>query len=1227
MNYSIIRRLILALAGLAGWMAAVSQAQTWSIAPSTSVEPYYRPSPAATAKGYSIHTVSILTVNDPGVQDIGGYRMVGIPDGLGAYDNGDGTFTLLMNHELPGGSFAGGNPIVLSVTNPTTGVITLVTNGGATGITRAYGGKGAFVSEWVFNRTNFAAVSGNDLTAPGHLFVWDHTNLMFRPFDPTNDFHMSRFCSADLAPVTAYYNAASGKGTQERIFMNGEEDGGRAQGARAFAHIATGPDRGSSYELPYLGLFPWENSVACPTPQDLTIVMGDEDSGLTDSQLYVYVGMKSATGLDIEKAGLHGGNTYVLRVEIDGIQVTNETNARVLGLTNRATSAPFTLFNEGDISNVSQGELATNSLLNGTSFQRIEDGAWDPTHPNDYYFVTTGAAAGANVNNATRLWRVRFMDLANPAAGGTITMMVEGAVGNGQAANVTNPVMWDNICILADGRILLQEDVGGNNRLGKIWLFNPQTSELTDIATADAKVFQTGGARFRTIDEEASGIIDASQILGPGWVLFDVQAHYTIAGELVEGGQLMALHIAQAPLTAASTTVEPYYKPSVITAAAAGYHVTTYSLLTVGDTNLSDVNGYKMVGIPDGLGAYDNGDGTFTLLMNHELRGGDLPGGNGTESYVTNATNSAIITTNINAAQGIVRAHGGKGAFVSRWIIDTTNLTVISGSDLMKSDGLHVWDTASYSFRPFDPVNDYHLSRLCSANLAPVTAYFNPYTGKGTQERLFLDGEEDGGSFRPGQGGRAFAHIITGSEVGNSYELPYLGKYSWENVVASPFPQDKTVVIGLDDSELTNSQVYVHIGMKSSTGSIIERAGLQPAITYGVRVDDNGIFVPLETNDRVVGSTVHRTKSNFSLYNFGYVTNVSHEELDARSLANLTSFQRVEDGAWDPNRPSDFYFITTGRASGANVTSASRLWRLCFDDIARPEIGGFIELVLDGPAGNGLANSGEQPVMMDNLCFLSDGRIVIQEDPGNNDRLARIWIFNPVTGALTDLAGADSKFFATGGSAFLTRDEESSGIIDMSEILGPGWVLFDTQVHTLLGGELVERGQLNALHFSEVPAFPSLRVALASQTVGIGSSVTLTATPAGTGPFTYQWFVNGQAIAGGTEATLQFYNLPLNQAGAVFTVAITGPEGTVTSGPATIRVNPATPALPSLAMYPGFTITGTVSGQYRIEFANVLGGGTNWQTLTNLTLPSSPYFYLDATGAGKPQRFYRAVVP
>src|SRR5262249_14485442 len=82
-------------------------------------------------------------------------------------------------------------------------------------------------------------------------------------------------------------------------------------------------------------------------------------------------------------------------------------------------------------------------------------------------------------------------------------------------------------------------------------------------------------------------------------------------------------------------TASPYLVP-------ANPAVTFQSILTVGDT----VNGYRMVGIPDGLGAFDNGNGTFTVLMNHELTNAD----------------------------GITRAHGGKGAFVSEWIIDKNTL-------------------------------------------------------------------------------------------------------------------------------------------------------------------------------------------------------------------------------------------------------------------------------------------------------------------------------------------------------------------------------------------------------------------------------------------------------------------------------------------------------------------------------------------------------------------------
>jgi hypothetical protein len=52
----------------------------------------------------------------------------------------------------------------------------------------------------------------------------------------------------------------------------------------------------------------------------------------------------------------------------------------------------------------------------------------------------------------------------------------------------------------------------------------------------------SGAAGFLTQDEESSGVIDMAGILGPGWYLLDVQAHYAKDVETVEGGQLLAMY-------------------------------------------------------------------------------------------------------------------------------------------------------------------------------------------------------------------------------------------------------------------------------------------------------------------------------------------------------------------------------------------------------------------------------------------------------------------------------------------------------------------------------------------------------------------------------------------------------------------------------------------------------------------------------------------------------------
>jgi hypothetical protein len=101
--------------------------------------------------------------------------------------------------------------------------------------------------------------------------------------------------------------------------------------------------------------------------------------------------------------------------------------------------------------------------------------------------------------------------------------------------------MFDNIAVDNTGHILLQEDVGNNAHIGKIWQYTIGNGELKTVAQHDSLRFKSGAPLFLTQDEESSGIIDASSILGPGMLLSVVQAHYAVPGEFVEGGQLLAM--------------------------------------------------------------------------------------------------------------------------------------------------------------------------------------------------------------------------------------------------------------------------------------------------------------------------------------------------------------------------------------------------------------------------------------------------------------------------------------------------------------------------------------------------------------------------------------------------------------------------------------------------------------------------------------------------------------
>ena len=426
-----------------------------------------------------------------------------------------------------------------------------------------------------------------------------------------------------------------------------------------------------------------------------------------------------------------------------------------------------------------------------------------------------------------------------------------------------------------------------------------------------------------------------------------------------------------------------------------------------------------MVGIPDGLGAFAQGKKVITY-MNHELQ----------------------------ATEGIVRAHGQRGAFVSRLEINPKTGEVLSGSDLIRP-GVQYWDylTSSYASAPNgagvqvdgDVFGAYAaaFSRFCSGHLTAPGQLFNEASKAGYKGEIYFANEESGSE------GRVFG--VTKS--GDAYQLPRLGLFSWENTLAAPNTSDTTLVMGNEDS--SSGQIWAYVGNKSRSGNPIAKAGLSNGTNYVVDLIDEAV-----NSDAAFRASYGKgTPVPFDLSEVDWDQSGVDQNTDA-AAAGL-SLNRIEDGEFDPNNPNDYYFLTTEGAPFAGRDGGG-LWKASFVDIERPQLGGTLTLVLDGS---------EAPFLNkpDNMTIDGHGNLLIQEDPGNNVHLARIVAYRISDGATAVVAQFDADLFTPGAAGFITADEESSGIIDTTELLGDGTFLFDAQVHAPTvnnTAEYVQQGQL-----------------------------------------------------------------------------------------------------------------------------------------------------------------------
>lgn len=445
-------------------------------------------------------------------------------------------------------------------------------------------------------------------------------------------------------------------------------------------------------------------------------------------------------------------------------------------------------------------------------------------------------------------------------------------------------------------------------------------------------------------------------------------------------------------------------------------------LATAGDL----ITGNVIKGIPDGMGAMANRNGSVSILTNYEhsitnpfVKTGEKPNaiwGASISKFnysprlgsITSADNDFIQSVNFWHYSG------------AKWVTDPAGAAPVGAPA-----GSFGWG----------------LQRFCSANLAPASALSFKESGKvlGYEDHMYFVGEE------VGDASRAFAFDMDG--VG--YQFARMGTASWENLVTAPKPGKNTVVLGLEDGSATNSHVHMYVGEKQTTGNNFEKAGLNNGKLYVLNV-------PTAGSDNVFRTAIGKNKP--TAVEFKVVDwNQSITDFDKAVTGSGTEFARVEDGEWDPNDPNVFYFVTTESNKDAIATAPNpatptvsrdggALWRLTFKDSQNPLSGATLEMLLNG---------GESIYMSkpDNIAVTKNGIVLIQEDPGNNDHVARVVGYRIKDQKVATVAKFDDKYFAKGAAELITTDEESSGIIEVTDLLAKKgdkntYFFLNAQVHT-----------------------------------------------------------------------------------------------------------------------------------------------------------------------------------
>ena len=313
--------------------------------PNTDTAPYVIPVAAG------VHVKSLLTVDDAGAAS-DGYELSGTPDGLGAVKSGRHRFTLFMNHEFNAMNGRGPPPrsdrgVRLDVPHRLEDV-----RGRGRARTRSTRASGTGTTSRSSTRATASPGGANPRNA-GDVF-------------PKQGDALSRFCSARSAHRGSS-TAAERRGYKGQIYFANEENGDEG---RLFGVL---PD-GTAQQLPRLGLLSWENTLPAYNRTETTLVIGNED---TASGQLARLRRHEARARQRVRTGRadERRSTRCSTSSTRPCPPTRSSGPRY----GRGTPVEFDLAEvDWDQSGARQNAEAA---VEGLSLNRLEDGAWDPRHP------------------------------------------------------------------------------------------------------------------------------------------------------------------------------------------------------------------------------------------------------------------------------------------------------------------------------------------------------------------------------------------------------------------------------------------------------------------------------------------------------------------------------------------------------------------------------------------------------------------------------------------------------------------------------------------------------------------------------------------------------------------------------------------------------------------------------------------------------------------------------